>query len=290
MSPLNFVRSFAGTRTGRKSRRLLRRLYFTKSIKRWKIDEKSIYDEVEDKMFGHVKCTASSLWKRRLGGEAMSINTEKYHQILTELNGKVTLVAVSKTKPVEDILEMYNLGQRDFGENYVQELVGKTGQLPEDIHWHYIGHLQSNKIKYIAPFVHLIHGVDGLSLLKEINRQALKNNRIIDCLLQVHIAKEETKFGLDSDELDTILTSDLSELKNIRIVGLMGMASFSDDMDLVRSEFRYLKSLFDKYTRLSTLNFQLSTLSMGMSADYKIALEEGSNMVRIGSLLFGERT
>lgn len=226
----------------------------------------------------------------------MSINTKKYQEILEELNGKATLVAVSKTKPAEDIMELYNMGQRDFGENYVQELVGKYEQLPKDIRWHYIGHLQSNKVKYIAPFVHLIHGVDSLSLLKEINKQALKNNRIIDCLLQIYIAKEETKFGLDADELEAIITSDLSELKNIRICGLMGMASFSNNLDLVRSEFNHLKNLFDQYAqpqttnqKLPTTNHQLQTLSMGMSSDYKIAVEEGSNMVRIGSLLFGER-
>lgn len=219
----------------------------------------------------------------------MSINTKKYQEIVEELNGKAILVAVSKTKPAEDILELYNLGQRDFGENYVQELVGKYEQLPKDIRWHYIGHLQSNKVKYIAPFVHLIHGVDSLSLLKEINKQALKNNRIIDCLLQIHIAKEETKFGLDSHELDALLTGDLSQLKNICITGLMGMASFSNNMDLVRAEFKYLKSLFDKYAVLPAAHCQLQTLSMGMSADYKIAIEEGSNMVRVGSLLFGTR-
>ena len=219
----------------------------------------------------------------------MSINKKKYQEILTELNGKAILVAVSKTKPAEDILELYNLGQRDFGENYVQELTEKYGQLPKDIRWHYIGHLQSNKVKYIASFVHLIHGVDSFSLLKEINKQALKNNRIIDCLLQVHIAKEETKFGLDSDELDAILTDDLTALKNIRIIGLMGMASFSNNMDLVSAEFNYLKSLFDKYAPLPIANCQLQIVSMGMSADYKIALETGGNMIRIGSLLFGER-
>ena len=219
----------------------------------------------------------------------MSINKKKYQEILTELNGKAILVAVSKTKPAEDILELYNLGQRDFGENYVQELTEKYGQLPKDIQWHYIGHLQSNKVKYIAPFIHLIHGVDSFSLLKEINKQALKNNRIIDCLLQVHIAKEETKFGLDSDELDAILTDDLTALKNIRIIGLMGMASFSNNMDLVSAEFNYLKSLFDKYAPLPIANCQLQIVSMGMSADYKIALETGGNMIRIGSLLFGER-
>ena len=219
----------------------------------------------------------------------MSINTKKYQEILTELNGKAILVAVSKTKPVEDILELYKLGQRDFGENYVQELVGKYEQLPKDIRWHYIGHLQSNKVKFIAPFIHLIHGVDSLSLLKEINKQALKNNRIIDCLLQIYIAKEETKFGLDSDELDAILKNGLSELKNIRIAGLMGMASFSTNMDLVKTEFNYLKTLFDKHAQPQTTNHKPQTLSMGMSADYKIALAAGSNMVRIGSLLFGER-
>lgn len=226
----------------------------------------------------------------------MSINKEKYQEIITELNGKAVLVAVSKTKPVADILELYDLGQRDFGENYVQELKDKYEQLPKDIRWHFIGHLQSNKVKYIAPFVHLIHGVDSLSLLKEINKQAAKNNRVIDCLLQVYIAKEETKFGLDENELHELLrithntsTSSVHELTSIRINGLMGMASFSDNMDLVRSEFRYLKSLFDKYSQSQTSNFKPQTLSMGMSADYKIAIKEGSNMVRIGSLLFGSR-
>ena len=220
----------------------------------------------------------------------MSINTKKYQETISELNGKATLVAVSKTKPAEDILELYNLGQRDFGENYVQELVDKYEQLPKDIRWHFIGHLQSNKVKYIAHFVCLIHGVDSFNLLKEVNKQALKNNRIIDCLLQIYIAKEETKFGLDNNELNTILTTDLSSLKNIRIIGLMGMASFSNDMDLVRSEFNNLKTLFDKYAQQPTTNHKLQTLSIGMSADYKIALEEGSNMLRIGSLLFGLRS
>ena len=214
----------------------------------------------------------------------MSINTEKYKSLLTELNGKATLVAVSKTKPVEDIKALYDLGQRDFGENYVQELVDKTAQLPTDIHWHFIGHLQSNKVKYIAPFVHLIHGVDSYNLLKEINKQAAKNNRIIDCLLQIHIAKEETKFGFDEAELSAL--PGLNELQHIRIVGLMGMASFSDDQQLVKQEFTYLKSLFDKG---ANNNLDLSILSMGMSGDYNIAIEQGSNMVRIGSLLFGER-
>jgi len=219
----------------------------------------------------------------------MPIHIEKYKQIFIDLNGKATLIAVSKTKPIEDIQALYDLGQRDFGENYVQELVDKYEKLPKDIHWHFIGHLQSNKVKYIAPFVHLIHGVDSLSLLKEINKQALKNNCIIDCLLQIHIAKEETKFGLNSDELEAVLKGELSTLKNISINGLMGMASFSTNIDLVRAEFNYLKSLFVKYTPLQTANYKLQTLSMGMSSDYKIAIEEGSNMIRIGSLLFGER-
>jgi len=219
----------------------------------------------------------------------MPIHIEKYKQILIDLNGKATLIAVSKTKPIEDIQALYDLGQRDFGENYVQELVDKYEKLPKDIHWHFIGHLQSNKVKYIAPFVHLIHGVDSLSLLKEINKQGLKNNCIIDCLLQIHIAKEETKFGLNSDELEAVLTGELSTLKNIRIIGLMGMASFSTNMNIVRAEFNYLKSLFVKYTPLQTANCKLQILSMGMSSDYKIAIEEGSNMIRIGSLLFGER-
>lgn len=218
----------------------------------------------------------------------MPVNKSNYERIEKELQSKaVTLVAVSKTKPVEDILELYELGHRDFGENYVQELVDKEAQLPKDIRWHFIGHLQSNKVKYIAPFVHLIHGVDSLKLLQEIDKQAKKQNRIIDCLLQVYIAKEETKFGLDENELSLLLNtlpkySQLNVLNNVRVCGLMGMASFSDNMDLVRSEFRNLKTLFDKQPKLQAL-------SMGMSSDYKIAIEEGSNMVRIGSLLFGER-
>ena len=210
----------------------------------------------------------------------MSINTEKYKSLLSELKSKATLVAVSKTKPVEDIQALYELGQRDFGENYVQEMVDKEAVLPKDIRWHFIGHLQSNKVKYIAPFVHLVHGVDSPGLLKEINKQGLKNNRVIDCLLQVHIAKEETKFGFDEHELNQLY--ELHELKNVNIIGLMGMASFSDDKALVRTEFACLKSLFGSKT-------SYTVLSMGMSGDYKIALEEGSNMVRIGSLLFGER-
>ena len=214
----------------------------------------------------------------------MSINISSYQSILQQLKDKATLVAVSKTKPIEDIEVLYNLGQHDFGENYVQELVDKEAKLPKDIRWHFIGHLQSNKVKYIAPFVHLIHGVDSLNLLKEINKQALKNNRIIDCLLQVHIADEATKFGFDANELNQL--TGIEELKNIQIVGLMGMASFSDDLQKVRNEFKHLKNIFH---HLQIPNHNLTILSMGMSGDYQIALEEGSNLLRIGSLLFGAR-
>jgi pyridoxal phosphate enzyme (YggS family) len=220
----------------------------------------------------------------------MPVNKKAYQILKPGLDAKnITLVAVSKTKSAEDIKELYNLGHRDFAENYVQELEEKHGRLPADIHWHFIGHLQSNKVKEIAAFVQLIHSVDSLKLLKEINKQAKKNNRVIDCLLQVHIAQEETKFGLDEEEMNEILntnSNELHQLKNVRVVGLMGMASFTDDMKKVRIEFKYLKSVFNK---LVARDPQLVILSMGMSADYKIAIEEGSNMVRIGSLLFGER-
>jgi pyridoxal phosphate enzyme (YggS family) len=221
----------------------------------------------------------------------MSINKESYQQIISELHSKnVVLVAVSKTKPIAEIKELYDLGHRDFGENYVQELEEKKTQLPADIRWHFIGHLQSNKVKHIAPFVQLIHGVDSLKLLKEINKQGERNKRVIHCLLQVHIADEETKFGSDEQELEALMRSPgLNELNNIRIVGLMGMASLTADREKIRMEYRYLKSLFDKYAEYQTANLKLQTLSMGMSADYKIAVEEGSNMVRIGSLIFGER-
>lgn len=215
---------------------------------------------------------------------------------MKELGDHVTLVAVSKTKPPEAIKELYQLGHRDFGENYVQELLEKQPILPTDIRWHYIGHLQSNKVKYIAPFVHLIHGVDSLKLLTEINKQAKKNNRIIDCLLQVHIAQEETKFGLDAQELESIMNSFPGlKLDNVRIRGLMGMASLTDNEETIRTEFRSLKMLFDKYFQheLQTLTadsqLQYGILSMGMSSDYQLAIAEGSNLVRIGSLLFGSR-
>jgi pyridoxal phosphate enzyme (YggS family) len=208
-------------------------------------------------------------------------------QIKSKLPAHVTLVAVSKTKPVADLLEAYTAGQRIFGENYVQELVEKQQALPHDFEWHFIGHLQSRKVKLIAPFVSLIHGVDSAKLLQEINKEAAKNNRVIDCLLQIHIAVEESKFGLDQVELTEILTSDdFNNLKNIRIVGLMGMASFTDNQNQIEKEFNYLKTLFDK---LKITNSELQTLSMGMSNDYQLAISCGSTMIRIGSSIFGTR-
>jgi pyridoxal phosphate enzyme (YggS family) len=225
----------------------------------------------------------------------MSVNSLKYNEIIQLLSiSNTTLIAVSKTKPIEDLQEMYALGQRDFGENYVQELVDKEAKLPKDIHWHFIGHLQSNKVKYIAPFVHLIHGVDSLKLLQEINKQALKNNRTIDCLLQLHIAEEETKFGLDQSEIEAIKLI-LPTLHNIRILGFMGMASFSENMVKVKREFIHLKNEFDLFKIWTNQNPMdatsngISILSMGMSGDYQLAIECGSTMVRIGSLLFGAR-
>jgi PLP dependent protein len=221
----------------------------------------------------------------------MGVDRQAYHDLKEELlKRNVSLVAVSKTKPPADILEMYELGQKDFGENYVQEMCDKQGQLPFDIRWHFIGHLQSNKIKSIAPFVHLIHGVDSFKLLCEINKHALKIDRVIRCLLQVHIAEEETKFGFSEAELAEIWRHpDLKALKNIQIAGLMGMASFSSDETKIRKEFERLRSLFDKYRSMDLANANFELLSMGMSADYQIAIELGSNMVRIGSLLFGSR-
>lgn len=220
----------------------------------------------------------------------MPVNTIAYQHIVKELaNTKTCLVAVSKTKPNEDLMELYHLGQRDFGENYVQELVDKSAALPKDIHWHFIGHLQSNKVKYIAPFVHLIHGVDSLKLLQEINKQAIKNNRVIDCLLQIHIAEEETKFGLDETELEQII-SQVDQLANVRIGGLMGMASFSDDQNKVHKEFNYLNSLFNQHKSwILEHSGKEPILSMGMSGDYQMAISAGSTLVRIGSLLFGAR-
>ena len=220
----------------------------------------------------------------------MPVNKENYLKMVEELEARnAALVAVSKTKSVEEITELYELGQRDFGENYVQELVEKYERLPKDIRWHFIGHLQTNKVKYIASFVHLVHGIDSLKLLKEVNKQAQKISKTINVLLQVHIAQEETKFGLDENELDEIIRRHVPQLPNVKIEGFMGMASFTNNEDQVRTEFRRLKRLFGQFKQVQTENLKLQTLSMGMSADYKIALQEGSNMVRIGSLLFGQR-
>ncbi len=223
----------------------------------------------------------------------MAINKEAYHKILTECKGKATLVSVSKTKPVDDIEALYQLGQKDFGENYVQELIQKQATLPKDINWHFIGHLQTNKVKFIAPFVYLIHGVDSIKLLKEINKEAKKNNRVIKCLLQVFIAQEETKYGLDENELEEIISyyiTHKTEMANIELAGLMGMASFTNNAEQITTEFAGLNLMFNKSNaKLTIINYKLSILSMGMSSDYKIALQEGSTLVRIGSLLFGSR-
>jgi pyridoxal phosphate enzyme (YggS family) len=201
------------------------------------------------------------------------------------------LIAVSKTKSKEEILEAYDAGIRDFGENKVQELTQKAQELPKDIRWHMIGHLQRNKVKYIAPFVYLIHGVDSLKLLKEIDKQAKKNNRIICCLLQVHIAEEETKFGFSETEIENLIISpDLEVLKNVKILGLMGMATFTEDKDQIRREFAGLKKLFDQLkAKVLPDQMAITELSMGMSGDYLLAQEEGSTMVRIGTAIFGER-
>ncbi len=213
---------------------------------------------------------------------------ENIKYIKSEIPANVTLVAVSKTKPNEMLMEAYEAGQRDFGENYVQELVDKHELLPKDIHWHFIGHLQSNKVKYIAPFVYLIHGVDSFSLLKEINKQALKNNRIIDCLLQIYIAQEETKFGLSFEEARDILNSqELKDLKNISIKGFMAMASNTNSERQIKKEFQSLKSFSDQITNNKIL--EIKHLSFGMSSDYLLAIQEGSTMIRVGSSIFGER-
>lgn len=220
----------------------------------------------------------------------MPVQIETYQKILNEFAlQNVQLVAVSKTKPNEDILALHHLGQRDFGENYVQELVDKASLLPKDIHWHFIGHLQSNKVKYIAPFVYLIHGVDSEKLLLEINKQAQKNNRIIDVLLQVHIASEETKFGFDAFTILEFIQSEKALLyANVRIRGLMGMASFTQDTVVLTREFSTLKNIFNESKMHLHTNY-FDQLSMGMSADYSLAIEQGSTLVRIGSLLFGAR-
>lgn len=215
----------------------------------------------------------------------MSIQ-ENLKTIEATIPAHVILVAVSKTKPVEDLQEAYAAGMRDFGENKIQEMCDKYEVLPKDIRWHMIGHVQTNKVKYMAPFVHLIHGVDSLKLLKEIHKQAQKNNRVIDVLLQQFIADEETKFGLDEEEIQQIMQEEIQHLPNVRVVGLMGMATFTEDESQIHEEFRSLKSNFDS---LKSIYQNISILSMGMSGDYQIAIEEGSTMVRIGSSIFGHR-
>lgn len=215
---------------------------------------------------------------------------DKIRLIENELQGKARLIAVTKTKPVTLLQEAYDAGCRRFGENKVQEMVDKQPQLPTDVEWHSIGHLQTNKVKYIAPFVSLIHSVDSLKLLQEINKQAAKHNRIIDCLLQIHIAAEETKFGLLPDEAETLLNApELNDLSNIRLIGLMGLATNTDDESQIRQEFRRLKQLYDKLSQTQHPNVNFSELSMGMSGDYRIAVEEGSTLVRVGSAIFGSR-
>lgn len=221
----------------------------------------------------------------------MSSVSENLKLVKAELPEGVTLVAVSKTKPVEMILEAYEGGQRVFGENKVQELVDKYEKLPKDIEWHMIGHLQRNKVKYIAPFVSLIHGVDSMRLLRAVNKEGAKNNRVIPCLLQIHIASEESKFGLDAGELQDLLQSaDYKSFDHVKIRGLMGMATFTDNESKVAAEFQGLQQLF-VHTREQFFpdDYEFSILSMGMSGDYNIAISEGSNMVRIGSAIFGDR-
>lgn len=215
---------------------------------------------------------------------------ERIQVIEQKIKGRARLIAVTKTKPVAMLQEAYEAGARLFGENKVQEMAEKQPQLPGDIDWHLIGHLQSNKVKYIAPFVSLIHSIDSLKLLQEVNKQALKNGRVIDCLLQIHIADEETKFGMLAEEAEALLRSKtLNDLQNVRIIGLMGLATNTDDEEQIRREFRGLKQLFDKLATIQTAQVQFSELSMGMSGDYEIAVEEGSTLVRVGSAIFGAR-
>jgi hypothetical protein len=219
------------------------------------------------------------------------MNIEKYDEIRASLPAGVRLVAVSKFKPAEDIHALYQHGQRLFGENHAQEMRDKHAQLPQDIEWHFIGHLQTNKIKYIAPYVSLIHSIDSFPLLKEVNKAAVKNGRVIPCLLQFHIADEETKFGFSLEECEEMLQSpDFQELGNVAIHGVMGMATFTDDHDQVRREFHHLHDIFDKLkTNYFAQNPDFKELSMGMTDDYPIAIEEGSTLIRIGSAIFGPR-
>jgi len=215
-------------------------------------------------------------------------NIKAFNDLLKDTQAR--LIAVSKTKPNSDIMEAYDVGQRAFGENKVQDLAKKAEELPKDIEWHMIGHLQRNKVKYIAPFVSLIHGVDSLRLLKEIDKQATKNERIINCLLQIHIADEETKFGFSGEEVHELVTSEeFKALEHIKIVGLMGMATNTDDMEKVRSEFKSLKTLSEQLKSFESDQLKLQELSMGMTNDFKVACEEGSTMIRVGSAIFGAR-
>lgn len=219
----------------------------------------------------------------------MSIKTN-LQNIKNKLPKHVTLVAVSKTKPVSDLMEAYHAGQRIFGENKIQEMVEKHEIMPKDIIWHMIGHVQRNKVKYMAPFVSLIHGVDNFKLLKEINKEAAKHNRIIDCLLQIKIASEDSKFGMTFNEASNIIQSEaFSELKNIKITGVMGMATFTENNEQVREEFKTLKTVFDQFTTYNINNFNPKIISMGMSGDYPLAIECGSTMIRVGSSIFGSR-
>ncbi len=220
----------------------------------------------------------------------MSI-VENISRVKSELGDSVRLVAVSKTKPVEDLLEAYNAGQRLFGENKVQELVGKNEALPNDIEWHYIGHLQTNKVKYLASFVSVIHAVDSFKLLKTINKEAKKAGRVIDCFLQFHIAQEDTKFGLNLEEAKAIINNEaFKTFENVKITGVMGMATYTSDKEQVRDEFRRLKFVFDTIkSRYFSGQDSFKEISMGMSGDYKLAIEEGSTIVRVGSLIFGAR-
>ena len=219
----------------------------------------------------------------------MSIK-DNLKNIKSTLPKHVTLVAVSKTKPISDLLEAYNTGQRVFGENKIQEMAAKYDALPKDIAWHMIGHVQKNKVKYMASFVSLIHGIENFKLLEEINKQALKHDRIIDCLLQIKIASEDSKFGMTPQDASFLLQSkEFSELKNIRVMGLMGMATFTEDENQIKDEFQLLKQTFDTLKPLESFNFKPEIISMGMSGDYQLAIACGSTMIRVGSSIFGER-
>ena len=219
----------------------------------------------------------------------MSIK-QNLSQIKSTLPEHVTLVAVSKTKPVSDLLEAYNAGQRIFGENKIQEMAEKQEAMPKDIEWHMIGHVQKNKVKYIASFVRLIHGVDNYKLLEEINKQAIKHHRIIDCLFQIKIASEDSKFGMSKNDASEIIESkSFTTLKNINIIGVMGMSTFTENQSQIKKEFTFLKNIFNELKSHKTFNFNLEIISMGMSGDYQLAIDCGSNMIRVGSSIFGER-